>query len=111
MRKGRVSTVIGFIIITVTAIVIFGGVMVYQYYFVPREARVPGVFTSPALLSFNIIPSDKSEQGIVYLTGAEAVLKANNLSRVEFRQRGGGTGIYTSPEGGLVASGLKNKRR
>ena len=35
MKKRNVSTVIGFIIITVTAIIIFGGVLVYQYYYVP----------------------------------------------------------------------------
>lgn len=107
-NKG-ISTLIGILIIVVGAVVVVGGVYTYQYYLTPKEVKIPVVSTVPVLLSFNIVPSEKSEQGITYQKGAEAVLKANNLSKVEFIQRGGGTGIYTSTEGGLVGVGIKTE--
>ena len=60
--------------------------------------------TKPQIQTLEIIPSEKSDEGLItyYREGAKAVATGINLSKVEFRQRGGGTQIYTSPEGGLI---------
>jgi len=89
-----------------------GGVFVWQYFGVTAEkTEVSEELTEEAqeakLISLEIIPSQKTEKGIVYPEGAKAIAIGKNLARVEFRQRGGGTEIYTSPEGGLVGIGKK----
>jgi len=60
----------------------------------------------PEIQTLEIIPSQESEDGIVYQEGAKAIATGKNLAKVEFRQRGGGQ-IYTSPEGGLIGIGTK----
>ncbi|MFH1181213.1 MAG: hypothetical protein V1705_02285 [bacterium] len=85
-------------IIGILAVVLAGGFFAWRY------------FEISEIKSLEIIPSQKTEQGVVYQEGAKAVITGKNLDKVELYQRGGGTGIYTSPEGGLVgiASKIKN---
>lgn len=60
-----------------------------------------------------IIPSREQEiskgtMGIYFKKGAQAVIYSNDAAKVEFRHRGGGTAIYTDPEGGFVGVGQKS---
>lgn len=103
----KISTLTGIIIIIIVAVVCFGGALAYEYFLSKDTNSIVAISKTPSLISFNIIPSDKSGQGITYPDGAKAQVKANNVSRVEFRQLGGGTDIYTSPEGGLVGTGIE----
>lgn len=86
------------LIIVVLAIL---GIVGYLAYTTPNTSQKSEV------LSLNIVPSEKSELGIVYDTGAKAVVQGTNLFRVDFYQRGGATDIYTDPKGGLLGSGVK----
>ncbi|MSU54855.1 MAG: hypothetical protein EXS48_03440 [Candidatus Staskawiczbacteria bacterium] len=85
-------------------ILIIVGYLTYSIY---NKAPQNNVSQKSELLSFNIVPSEKSELGIVYDIGAKAVAEGTNLTRVDFYQRGGGTDIYTDPEGGLLGTGTK----
>ncbi|MCH7605350.1 hypothetical protein IID24_05175 [Patescibacteria group bacterium] len=84
-----------------------------RYIYSPSEEMVDQIFstfrfidteTKPKIQTLEIIPSQQSDEGLIiyYQEGAKAVATGMNLSKVEFRQRGGGTQIYTSPEGGLI---------
>ncbi|MFH1233888.1 MAG: hypothetical protein V1649_04555 [Patescibacteria group bacterium] len=85
------------LILILLAIFIAGGFFAWQYFKVSE------------IKSLEIIPSQKTEQGVVYQEGAKAIITGKNLNKVELYQRGGGTGIYTSPEGGLIGTALKTK--
>jgi len=82
----------------VIVILVVGGFFAWQYFGAPE--------VEPQIQKLEIIPSQKTEEGIVYQEGAKAIVIGKNLAKVEFRQRGGGQ-IYTSPEGGLVGVGVK----
>lgn len=48
---------------------------------------------------------EKMQNGIktiTYLSGADVFVLANGATKIELRQRGGGAGVYTDLEGGLV---------
>jgi len=76
--------------------------LIWQHWRASHKPEIPS-----QILSLEITPSQKSEQGIIYKEGAKAIVVGKNLAKVEFYQRGGGTEIYTSPEGGLIAAGAK----
>lgn len=89
------------VIATITlAVLLAGGFFAWQYFGIQKESKI---------ISFEVIPSQKTKEGIVYQEGAKAIVIGENLARVEFRQRGGGTQIYTDPEGGLVGMGVKTE--
>ncbi|MDP3990887.1 MAG: hypothetical protein Q8P63_01155 [Candidatus Nealsonbacteria bacterium] len=84
-------------ILIILTIFIAGGFFTWQYFRISQ------------IKSLEIIPSQKTEQGIVYQEDAKAIIIGKNLDKVELYQRGGGTGIYTSPEGGLIGMASKIK--
>lgn len=75
---------------------------------VVEEIELPE--TKAQIQSLEIIPSQQSEEGIIYQEGAKIVVIGKKLSKVEFRQRGGGQ-IYISPEGGLMGTGIKTEAK
>ena len=111
--KNKAFSKIGILIILI--ILIGGGYLGWQYWQTPSET-IPSEETTLSetpetraqIQSLEITPSQQSEEGIVYQEGAKAVATGKELSKVEFRQRGGGQ-IYTSPEGGLIGTGIKTE--
>ena len=77
-----------------------------------KPAVVPQTESETGIGKFEIVPSqaEKNDSGaaiIRYSAGAKAVVYANNAAKIEFRQRGGGTGVYVEPEGGLAGTAQK----
>ncbi len=103
------------VVLTVLVVLIGGGYLVWQKFQLPLEKLLSGE-TQPEtseVMNLEIVPSQRSEVAgglcaISYQEGAKAIVKGKNLIKVEFYERGGGTGIYNSPEGALVGTGVKN---
>lgn len=94
-------------ILIIFLILASGGYLVWQNWQTSSKITPSETMEEKAQIkSLEIIPSQQLEEGIVYQEGARAVATGEKLSKVEFYQRGGGQ-IYTSPEGGLIGTGVK----
>ncbi len=96
LKKG-LSTPIAITIIVVLVILVGGGALGYQYYWLPKEeAKIPETEISQEseLINFKITPScEYDENTILYPAEAKAIARGKNLDRVEFLIPAGATGL------------------